>query len=314
MSLHADSLPVPLGLDRYVPAPETNPLTPGKAALGRELFFSKELSLDRTLACADCHAPEHAFTDQRPIARGIRDQLAGRRSPRLINRAWGRSFFWDGRAATLEQQVLGPIVNPKEMGMTLEGVVERLRAHRPLALRFQQEFQQPPSAATLAAALATYVRTILAGDSPYDRHVAGQPGALSAEAAAGLRLFRGKANCIACHVGANFTDESFHATGTAWRDGRLTDLGRAEHTGDPTDRGAFKTPGLRNVAQGAPYMHDGSLPTLSAVVDFYDEGGRAMPGLDPEMRRLHLTPAEKKALVAFLESLTGRVREGWTRP
>jgi cytochrome c peroxidase len=306
-------LTVPLGLDSYIPAPADNPIEPRAVALGRDLFFDKLLSRDQTVACATCHEPTRAFTDGKPIAIGVRGQLAGRRSPVIVNRAWGSSFFWDGRAATLEQQVLQPIANPKEMDLTLEELVQRLAAHAEYPRRFREIYAQPVSTAVISRALASYVRTILAGGSAYDRYVAGDRSALSEEAQLGLKLFRTKAGCIACHVGPNFTDERFHNTGISWVNGRWSDMGRAAISKDDADRGAFKTPTLRQTAQAAPYMHDGSLATLADVVDFYDKGGRDNPALDPEMRPLNLTQAERKALAAFLEALTGEVREGWPR-
>jgi cytochrome c peroxidase len=296
-------LRVPLGLDAYVPAPASNPLRRETAELGRLLFFSKELSRDRTLSCAGCHLPERAFTDGKPLAEGVRGQRASRRTPPILNRAWGRSFFWDGRAATLEDQVVQPITNPVEMDLPLPEAVERASAVAGRKLTRTE----------LAAALAAYVRTILAGGSPYDRFVAGDRSALTAQEQLGLRLFRGKANCAACHVGPNLTDERFHNTGTGWREGRFLDAGRETVTGDEADRGAFKTPSLREVARAAPYMHDGSLATLEEVIDFYDKGGRDNPFLDAEIRELNLNAEEKAALAAFLRALSGKVVEGWPR-
>lgn len=284
----ADRPVIPLGLDAFLPIPEANPLTAEKAALGRRLFFDKRLSRDGTVSCATCHEPERAFTDARPLAIGVRGQKAARRSPRLINRVYGKSFFWDGRAATLEEQVVGPIQNPVEMDLTLPEATARVGL----------------SETELANALASYVRTILSGDSPYDRFVAGDRNALSPIQQKGLQLFRGKAACTACHLGPNLTDERFHVTGIG------TDEGRGKITGKPADRGAFKTPSLREVARAAPYMHDGSLLTLEDVVEHYNKGGETNPSLDPEIRELHLTADEKKALVAFLDSLNGTVREG----
>lgn len=288
--LAADRPRIPLGLDAFLPVPQDNPLTAEKVALGRKLFHDKRLSRDGTVSCATCHEAQHAFADSRPLAIGVRGQKAPRRSPRIINRVYGRSFFWDGRAATLEEQVVGPIQNPVEMDLTLAEATQRTGLTE-LALR---------------QALSSYVRTILAGDSPYDRYVAGDRAALTAEAQQGLKVFRGKAGCTACHLGPNLTDERFHNTGIG------KDEGRFKVTGKPQDRGAFKTPTLREVAKGAPYMHDGSLLTLEDVVEHYNKGGNSEtnPSLDPEIRELHLTPAEKKALAAFLRSLTGTIREG----
>ena len=162
----------------------------------------------------------------------------------------------------------------------------------------------------LPRGLATYVRSILSGDSPFDRFVNADRGALSAEQQAGLQLFRGKANCTACHVGPNFTDERFHNTGIAWRDGRLQDDGRFSVTGKNEDHGAFKTPTLREIARTAPYMHDGSLANLEDVVDYYDKGGNPNPSLDADLHPLQLTIQEKRTLIAFLNSLSGHVKEG----
>jgi cytochrome c peroxidase len=275
------ALRVPLGLDTHIPVPEDNPLRPETVALGRRLFFEKRLSKDGTIACATCHDPKRAFTDEHPRAKGINGQIGPRRSPRILNRAWGKSFFWDGRAATLEDQVVQPITNPIEMDMSLPDAIARLTDYPGLDVQ------------SLRRALASYVRTILAGDSPYDRFLAGDRTALTAQQQKGLQLFRGKAGCISCHLGPNLTDEDFH----------VTDAGK-----NPADKGrdgAFKTPSLRQVAEAAPYFHDGSAPTLEAVIDHYDKGGT-----DPEMRPLKLTTEEKQALVAFLKSLTGIIREG----
>lgn len=309
--LRAETLRVPLGLDAFVPAPESNALTRDKVELGRELFFWKGLSQDRSLSCAGCHVPEKAFSDGRRGAVGVRGQGGARRTPTLLNRAWGKSFFWDGRAATLEDQVLQPVLNPLEMDLHPDEIAPRVRADPQLDGHMRAVFGRDAEREDVARALASYVRSILAGDSPYDQYVAGRREALNEQEKAGLKLFRGKANCAACHVGTNLTDERFHNTGTGWKDGMWIDAGRAAVSRDEADRGAFKTPGLREVGRAAPYMHDGSLPTLEEVVDFYDRGGRENPLVDPEMRPLKLTPDEKRALVAFLKSLSGRVSEGW---
>jgi len=282
----AFALRPPLGLDLYMPVPESNPLTPAKIALGRRLFFDKRLSRDGTLACASCHDPKLAFADGRKVARGIGGAVGTRNVPALINRGYGAIFFWDGRAKSLEQQALEPILNTKELALTQAELERRTKM----------------KAAEVTAALASYVRTIRSGDSRFDRYAAGQTNALRDPEKAGLAVFRGKGHCNNCHVGPNFTDEQFHNTGVAWHDDRLTDIGAG--------KGDFKTPTLREVARTAPYMHDGSLKTLEEVVDFYSEGGRANPNLDPEIKPLHLSMEEKRALVVFLRLLTGRVRDG----
>jgi cytochrome c peroxidase len=276
----------PLGLDLYMPVPESNPLTPQKIALGRKLFFDKRLSRDRTLSCASCHDPKLAFSDGRKVARGINGQEGTRSAPAIVNRGYGKTFFWDGRAKSLEQQALEPILNPKELGMT-EALVESRTG-----LKIGE----------VAGALASYVRTIRSGDSPFDRYAAGKSGALNEQERAGLALFRGKARCSTCHAGPNLTDENFHNTGIAWRDGKLADPGVGE--------GKFKVPTLREVGRTAPYMHDGSLLTLEDVVEYYSRGGNANPTLDEDLRPLHLLAQEKRALVVFLESLSGTIREG----
>lgn len=289
--LVAAGLPImdaPLGLDAYLPAPEDNPVTREKVALGRKLFFDKRLSRDRTLSCASCHDPNRAFTDGRALAVGIDGKKGARSAPALINRGYGASHFWDGRAPTLEKQVLEPIFNPIELALTPQELETRLRL--------------PP--ADVARALASYVRTIRSGNSPYDRN------ALSPQARQGLDLFRGKANCSACHVGPHLTDESFHNTGIAFRDGTLRDEGRFKVTGAKQDLGAFKTPTLREIARTAPYMHDGSLAKLEDVIDYYDRGGNRNEHLDHDLRPLRLTPEEKQALAALLRSLSGEIQEG----
>jgi cytochrome c peroxidase len=276
----------PLGLDLYMPVPESNPLTPAKIALGRKLFFDKRLSLNGTVACVNCHDPKLAFSDGRKVARGIGGAEGTRSAPTIVNRGYGKTFFWDGRAKTLEQQALEPILNPKELGITEDEVERRT------GLKIDD----------VTAALASYVRTIRSGDSRFDRYASGNQRALNDLEKAGLALFRGKAGCNTCHIGPNFSDEQFHNTGIAWRGGRLADQGAGE--------GKFKVPTLREVARTAPYMHDGSLKTLEDVVDYYDRGGNANPALDEDLRPLHLNAEEKRALVAFLHSLSGSIREG----
>jgi cytochrome c peroxidase len=304
-------LQIPLGLDSYMPTPEENPLTPKKAALGRELFRDPLLSRDHQISCATCHDPARGFSDNRPVAVGVFGRQGNRRVPRIVNRGYGKAFFWDGRIATLEEQVLQPILSAKEMDLTLEEAVARLDGVPRYRQLFSEVFERDISDHDLARALASYVRTILAGDSPYDRHLQGNAEALSEEARQGLRIFRGKGNCTLCHLGPNLTDEGFHNTGIAWREGRFDDDGRHIVTRNDSERGSFKTPTLREVARTPPYMHDGSLATLEEVIAYYDRGGNRNPQLDPEMRPLGLTREETRALAAFLRSLSGTVREGY---
>jgi cytochrome c peroxidase len=285
------ALPVPLGLDAYMPVPESNPLTGEKAALGKKLFFDKRLSRDGTISCASCHRPDRAYTDEHAVATGIGGRAGVRRVPRLANRGYGKTFFWDGRAGSIEDQVLQPISNPVEMDSSAEEAASRVGV----------------SQGELRDALASYVRTILSGDSRYDRYLAGDNAALTSIERLGLRLFTGKAGCSSCHVGPNLTDERYHNTGA----GRGTDAGRGQITGRGEDHAAFKTPSLRDAARTPPYMHDGSLAAIGEVVDFYDKGGAANPNLDPDIRPLHLTADEKAALAAFLATLNGTVRDGF---
>jgi cytochrome c peroxidase len=297
-------LPTPLGLDEYFAVPEDNPLTPEKIALGRRLFFDKGLSADRSIACASCHQPERAFSDGRPVPVGVGGRKGTRNAPVLINRAYGRSMFWDGRVPSLEEQALHPIQDPREMNLTTRELTARLQADGAYREAFRRAFADGISTANVARALASFVRTLRSGDAPYDRFQERDREALSPEARRGLELFRGKANCTACHIGPNFTDEQFHNSGVSWGSG---DLGRYQVTREDRDRGAFKTPTLREITKTAPYMHDGSLATLPEVIEHYVRGGKPNPYRDPELRPLQLTAPEKQALRAFLGTLCGSV-------
>ena len=300
----------PRGLDLFRPSPPDNRATSGRVALGRRLFFDRRLSRDGSRSCADCHRPKRAFGDGRKFGVGVGGAVTDRNVPALINRAWGTAFFWDGRAVTLEEQVIQPILSANELGMSARSVVSLARTPHYLR-QFQREFAtQNPGVDDVARALASYVRSIMSGDSPFDRYEAGQNRALPANAVRGLVLFRGRAGCSACHLAPLFSDEQFHNTGVAWRSGAPSDRGRARVTSRPEDVGAFKTPSLRHVGQTAPYMHDGSLATLRDVVDFYDRGGEPNTLLDSRVRPLHLSEQEKGDLEAFLHSLTGHLVEG----
>jgi len=271
-----------------MPVPADNPLSAEKVKLGRRLFSDRRLSRDGKVACVTCHDPKKAFSDGRKFARGVLGREGTRNAPAILNRGYGERFFWDGRTTTLERQVLEPIVNPKEMDISLEMAEGRMHLTR-------QE---------IAQALASFVRSIGAGWSPFDYYSGGKRDALSAREMRGLELFRGKANCVACHVGPNFTDEQMHNTGVAFQGGRLTDPGGGN--------GKFKTPTLREVARTAPYMHDGSIATLKDVIEFYDKGGNRNQDLDPELRPLRLSAPEKSDLLSFLHALSGRIVEGRT--
>ncbi len=293
--LLAVALAIPLGLDLYMPVPEENPLIAEKVDLGRRLFNDRRLSRDGSIACVSCHDPDRAFSDGRAIAAGVFGRAGRRNAPAIVNRGYGRAFFWDGRAHTLEEQVLEPIQDPNEMDLPVAEAASRVGL----------------TPEDVSRALASYVRSILSGDSAYDRFVNGDRTALSAERQTGLQIFRGKGNCTACHVGPNFSDERIHNTGVAWRD---PSTGSGQVAGYYADEGAgngtFKTPTLREVARTAPYMHDGSISTLEEVVGFYDAGGRSNPHIDPEIHPLQLSVEEKQAIVAFLKSLSGSIREG----
>lgn len=301
----------PLGLDEYYFIPDTNPLTREAAALGERLFADPILSGDRSIACASCHQPDHAFSDSVPFSRGAYDARAARNTPTLMNRAYGRTFFWNGRAASLEEAVLQPIRNPIELNLSLDEAVARLQNDAAYRSAFTGLFSDGATERNLARVLANYVRTLRSGDAPFDRYRWGDTTALSADAQAGFRLFTGKANCVSCHIGPNLTDERLHNTGVSWGG---VDRGHYDVSGQETDRGRFKTPTLRNVAVTAPYMHDGSLTTLRDVVDHYDRGGTTNPYLDHEIRPLHLGSREKEQLIAFLECLTEAPSTGDPEP
>jgi cytochrome c peroxidase len=298
--------PVPLGLDLIAPVPVDKPLTRERVALGRKLFFDPVMSSDDRVSCASCHRPDHAFSDTLALSLGVHARPGRRNAPSLLNAVYGTTFAWDGRAPSLESQVLLPIQDSAEMNLPLVELENRVRAQPAYTRAFRREFGEDPTPRTIALALASYVRTLRSGDAPIDRFRAGDTLALSPLARFGGRVFSGKANCTTCHVGPLFTDGAFHNTGIAWRDSAFSDIGRANSTGLTEDKGRFKTPSLRNVAVTAPYMHDGSVASLAEVVEFYEGGGRSNPGLDPVIRPLRLTADEKTAIVAFLESLTAR--------
>lgn len=294
---------VPLGLDLVAPVPPDNRLNTDKVELGRRLFFDPILSADRSGSCAACHQPTRHFTDGRERAIGIGGAEGGRNVPSVLNVAYGQSFFWDGRAPTLEAQVLQPIQGAAELGLTLDELTRRLSEDPTYGDAFERAFgSRHIDADAVSRALASYLRTLRSGDAPVDRFLHGEAAALSDEARRGFRLFVGKANCGVCHLAPLFTDHAFHNTGVSWGS---PDVGRAAVTGLEEDRGRFKTPSLRNVAETAPYMHDGSIATLEDVLEHYTGGGVENPFLDEEISPLDLSSNEKRALIAFLEALTG---------
>ncbi len=298
------TLELPLGLQKeaaYIPP--DNPLTSEKIELGRQLYFDSRLSADGTVSCATCHAPEKGFSDARSTSTGIKGQVGGRNAPVAINRLFSQEQFWDGRAASLEDQALGPIKNPIEMGNTLKKMVTTLNTIPSYRRQFKQVFRTDVTAAGVAKAIASFERSLVCGNSAFDRYEDGDDAALSESEQRGLELFREKANCVRCHTGFAFTDERYHNIGVGF-DKPKPDLGRYTVTKKVSDKGAFKTPTLRNVAASAPYLHDGSAKTLKDVIEFYDKGGIKNPHLSNEIKPLKLTATEKAELVAFLKSLS----------
>ncbi|MFP6676057.1 MAG: cytochrome c peroxidase [Pirellulaceae bacterium] len=321
--LPKDTLPKEIDLDAAMKklkllggAPPDNPLTKEQVALGRRLFFDSILSKNRTLSCASCHQPEHGFASPEPKAVGIHGQTGRRNAPALMNRALGIRQFWDGRAATLEEQALQPIVNSQELGHSLEDVIVELRNDSTYVRLFRHAFAEADgtkqtetggkyiTSENLAKALASFQRTLLTGDSPVDLFQRGDYGSLSDDERQGLWIFESRGRCWKCHTGNNYSDEAFHNTGIGYgKEGR--DLGRFEVTKRNLDKGKFKTPTLRAVGRTAPYMHDGSLPTLEEVIGFYNQGGTADdPTLDRFIQPLGLSEKEMNQLVAFLRALS----------
>ena len=303
----AGNIPVPLGLPA-VPWPKDNLYSPARAELGKILFFDGRLSANSQVSCASCHDPQHAFAGSTALSVGVDGKLGTRRAPTLINRAWGKSQFWDGRAATLESQVIVPVTNPDEMGMTPEGVVTRIRAIEGYKQLFAASFgDNTVTFERIAKAIATFERTIVSGNSPYDRYVAGDKSALTKDQKAGLNFFNRKGECAECHSGPDFTDEKFADLGIG-TDQKEPDPGQGIITNNRRDWGKFKVPTLRDLAPRAPYMHDGSVKTLADVIDIYAKGGLPNPRLDTRLTPFYLDEQTKQDLLAFLDSLNG---EGW---
>jgi cytochrome c peroxidase len=294
-----------------------DPPTPARVRLGRWLFYDKRLSGDNTVSCSSCHRPEHAFSEPTPVSAGVRGQKGSRKAPTFINQAVTLypHFFWDGRAGSLEDQALGPIANPIEMGSTHASMIETLSKVPAYGPYFKEAFGTPEiTKERVAKAIADYERTRMSGNSPWDRwRYSKDDGAVSQQVKDGHELFNGKASCSQCHLGNNFTDSQFHNLGVGWDAAarRFKDEGRwtvSKNLGEEArqgDRGAFKTPTLREVTKHAPYMHDGSTATLREVVEFYNRGGIKNPWLDPKIKPLGLTDAEIDALVAFMQALDG---------
>ena len=300
---------LPLGLQAgatYIP--DKNPLTAEKIVLGTLLYFDPRLSKDQTVSCASCHNPYHGFADPAPTSKGVGLKLGGRNSPTVINRLFSKEQFWDGRAADLEEQAHGPLTNPVEMAMPSHNdVVKNVQAVKGYAPLFEKAFgSKEITMPRIAQAIASYERTVVSGNSPFDRYTAGNKDAMSTAAVRGMELFNGAGNCKGCHAGFNFTDESYHNLGVGM-DKPTPDLGRAVISKADSEKGAFKTPTLRNIVETAPYMHDGSEATLKDVVEFYNRGGIKNPWLSKEIKPLNLTPQQVGDLLAFLEALSGPV-------
>jgi cytochrome c peroxidase len=325
-----------------VPVPANNPQTPEKIALGKRLYEDKRFSGDGTVSCATCHDPAKGFGDGKPVAEGIRSQKGTRNAPTVINAAYYTSQFWDGRRATLEEQAKDPFTNPIEHGLTShEPILQTIRGDATYPAEFRAVFGIAPQQLTIdhvVKAIAAFERTVVAGDSPFDRYqYGGDQGAISEAAKRGLALYRVKARCQDCHAigqtDATFTDNKFHNVGVGFKrigdrylqvantyrkarqagkeidksvltDAEASELGQFAVTLKPSDIGRFKTSTLRNVAVTGPYMHDGSIATLAEVIELYDKGGEQNPFLDSGIRPLNLTPQEKADLVDFLKTLT----------
>jgi cytochrome c peroxidase len=290
-------------LEPIRPVPADNPLTVAKVQLGRRLFFDPVLSADRTISCASCHDPARGLADAERTSQGIGGKRGSRNAPSLFNVAYGRSFFWDGRVLSLEEQATRPIESPQEMGNTLDEVIARLKGDPWYRDEFARAFPDGVTGTNLARAIASFQRVLLLGASKEDAFVYGDAAALDDRERHGKWLFESKGRCWRCHSGRNFSDGAFHNTGVSWN-AVLPDRGRYHVTGEDRDAGRFKTPSLRGVAGTAPYMHDGSISTLQEAVEFYDRGGGKNPNLDPILTPLDLSTDEVRSLVAFLKALS----------
>ncbi|WP_096485755.1 cytochrome-c peroxidase [Methylorubrum populi] len=297
-----------------IPFPDDNPFQAAKAELGRALFFEPALSRDGDRTCATCHIPGKDWTDSSPRAPRSDGGFMDFRTPTLLNVAWIDTIYgWDGKFLGLETVARTPLTAAGNMNMPPEEMVRRLSADPTYVAAFAKAFPEPApddgpvTQERIERALATFQRLIVAGPAPFDRWVEGDAHAVGAAAKRGFDLFNGKAHCAACHSGWNFTDGSFHDVGVA-KDGAI---GRGRFFPNSTSlRHAFKTPTLRNVARRPPYMHDGSLTTLSDVIDLYDRGGIERPSRSRDIRPLRLSAREKADLIAFMESLNDNGADG----
>jgi cytochrome c peroxidase len=286
-----------------LPVPANNPQSEAKIQLGRQLFYDRRLSADDTISCSDCHQQQFAFSNAgNRVSTGIRGQKGSRNAPSLGNVAWRKSLFWEGGAPSLELQAMGPITAHDEMGMEPAVLVKKLSSVPGYKRQFERVFKDGVTMLNITRAIASFERTFVTANSAWDRYRAGDEKALSPAALRGMELFfNEKGDCFHCHNGFNFTNESLHNTGVNLEN---ADLGLARITGKKTDEGKFKTPSLRNVALTAPYMHDGSIPTLEAALEHYNSGGKDNNNVDTLMRPLGLSKAEIADLIAFLNALT----------
>ena len=307
--LPSDTLVEELPLDAFRPGapnnqPDDNRLSADRARLGRKLFFDPILSSDGTVSCASCHDPAHGFAGAAPRAVGVHGRQGKRNAPSVLNRVANKSFFWDGRTRTLEEQALEPIANPLELGGPLDDAISRIAADDAYRAAFAAAYPDGVTATNVGRALATFERALDSGDCRVDRFQGGDFGALSDSERIGLWLFESRAQCWRCHRGTNYSDEQFHNMGVAALQ-EEPDPGRYAVTRDERDRGRFKTPSLRDVSRTAPYMHDGSLATLRDVVGYYNRGAAAKANLDPAVKPLGLSAEQIDHLVAFLKALEG---------
>ncbi|NBV12760.1 MAG: cytochrome-c peroxidase [Sphingobacteriia bacterium] len=283
--------------------PADNAMTQNRVSLGKRLFFEKALSIDSSISCASCHFQIHGFSDPKRFSLGVGDSIGVRNAMALSNVAYQEDFFWDGGVPSLELQVLAPIENPLEMNFSVPQVVERLKKDPSYIYDFKKAYNREPDAYALVRAIAAFERTFISGNSPFDQYTyQGKTSALSASALRGKDIFFGeKAECFHCHTGFNFTDNRFQNNGLY---SEYQDIGRARVTIKSSDIGRFKTPSLRNIEVTAPYMHDGSIASLEAVVQHYMSGGKGHPNQSPLIKPFTLTLQEQQDLIAFLKSLT----------
>ena len=303
VKLPGDIAPLP-----EVNAPKENPMTPAKVELGKMLFFDPRLSGNDHWACSTCHNPGLGYSDGMARSLGFGDETElGRHAPTILNSTYNTAQFWDGRAATLEEQAMGPIQAGREMNSNPKDLEKKINAIPEYKERFMKIFGEPASLPNIGKAIATFERTLVTRDSPFDRYMIGDKNALTAPEKRGLILFVSKAACTQCHNGINFTDNQFHNIGLPQVGPLKEDMGRYGITKIEKDKRRFKTPTLRNVALTPPYMHDGVFKTLEEVVDFYNKGGGNDPNKSAKILKLNLSDQEKEDLIAFLKSLTGNL-------